>query len=195
MYDYLNGTLVSSTPTKITLDVQGVGYSLFIPVSTYQQLPQIGSRIKCFVTLVIREDSHRLFGFLSLEERDLFDVLNEVSGIGPRLAVSILGHMTQNDLFIAIEQGNVKAISQVPGIGKKMAERMILELGDKLHSKGKKTPPFPPVKGILGDAISALTNLGYHPTDAQKAVQSVISSENKEIELSKLIPLALKALK
>lgn len=195
MYDYINGTLVNSTPTKVTIDVQGIGYCLFIPVSTYQQLPQIGGRIKFFVTLVIREDSHRIFGFLTIEERDLFDVLNEVSGIGPRLAISILGHMTQNDLFVAIEQGNVKAISQIPGIGKKMAERMILELGDKLHSKGKKASPFPPVKGILGDAISALTNLGYHPTDAQKAVQSVISSENKELELSKLIPLALKALK
>lgn len=195
MYDYIHGILTKADPIKIILDIQGLGYRLFIPLSTYEKLPSIGSKVKFFVTLIIREDAHKIFGFLTEEERDLFVLLIEISGIGPRLAIAILGHMTKTDLYLAIEQNNAKAISQIPGIGKKMAERLILELGDKLHVKGGKPSLLPLKAGIAADAISALTNLGYHPAEAHKVVQSILLSEKEKLELSQVITQALKTLK
>ncbi len=191
MFDYIRGTLAGSTPQTATLDVNGLGYLLFIPLSTYEALPQVGSELMLFVSAVIREDSHRLFGFMRREERACFEMLNEISGIGPRVSIALLGHMSMDQLYLAIEHADTKAITQVPGIGKKMAERLVLELKDKPHSKenislSKPTAP----KGIVSDAISALINLGYSSSDAQKAVESALPS-GEEPPLPELISLAL----
>ena len=197
MYEYIKGTLVDASPHKIIVDVGGVGYSLSISIACFEKLPKMGSEVKIFTALIVREDSHKLFGFLSLDEKELFHTLCEISGIGPRLSLSILGHMTAEDLCLAVEHHNSKAISMIPGIGKKMAERLILELQGKLQKKGKEktSPPSFSDQSSFSDAIRALINLGYNPMEAQKAVQEVSSKREKEVPLSELISLALKAKK
>ena len=194
MFEYLKGTLTDSSPQKITLEVGGIGYGLFISITTFEKLPQMGSEVKIYTAAVIREDSHKLFGFLSLEEKVFFNTLCEISGIGPRLAIAILGHMTLEDLHTAVEHHNTKAISKIPGIGKKMAERLILELRDKFQKgdKGEISLSGSKEPGPISDAISALINLGYNPMEAQRAVQSAVSSNEKEPPLAELISLALK---
>lgn len=197
MFEYLKGTLIETSPQKIILDVGGIGYGLFISIATFENLPQIGSEVKIFTSSVIREDSHKLFGFLTREEKDFFSTLCEISGIGPRLSITILGHMTLKDLHLAVKHHNVKAILKIPGIGKKMAERLILELRDKFEkdSKEKVSLTSSAARGPISDAISALVNLGYNPIEAQKAVQSIVTSKGEEPPLSELISLALKAKK
>jgi len=193
MFDYLHGTLIDSTPHFLVLDVAGVGYRLHIPVSSFEKLPQSGKELKVFVSQIIREDSHRLFGFLSREDREVFELLIEISGIGPRIAISILGHMSLTDLQLAVEHANVKALSQVPGIGKKMAERLVLELKDKFGKSVKGNISLTE-QGVVADAINALIHLGYNPLDAQKAVKAVLP-KGENPPLPELISLALKAKK
>ena len=197
MFEYLKGTLIEASPQKIILDVGGIGYGLFISIATFEKLPKIGNEVKIFTSSIIREDSHRLFGFLAREEKDFFNTLCEISGIGPRLAIAILGHMTLEDLHLAVEHHNIKAISKIPGIGKKMAERLILELRGKFEKSGneKVSLTSSAARGPISDAISALINLGYNPMEAQKVVQSVVTSKGEEPPLSELISLALKAKK
>jgi len=194
MFEYIFGTLSDATPLKATIDVGGLGYCIFISIMTYEKLPQIGTKIKIYTSTIYREDSQKIYGFLTVEERNFFETLNEISGIGPRLSTAILGHMSINDLHLAVEHANVKAISQIPGIGKKMAERLVLELKDKFHKGGKLSAPLPlhSARGTVADAISALINLGYSPLDAQKAVKNALPPEGKEPTLPDLISLALK---
>lgn len=192
MYEYLRGTLTHCTAQKATLEVGGIGYSLYITLATFEKLSSLGSEVQLFTSVVIREDSHKIFGFLTREERDCFETLNEISGIGPRLSIALLGHLTLEELFDAVEQANAKAISKVPGIGKKMAERLILELRDKL---GNISLTSTPAQGSTRDAISALIHLGYNALEAQKAVKKVLANQEKEPPLSELISLALKTKK
>lgn len=193
MFEYLQGTLISSQPDRLILDVQGIGYLVFISLATYSQLPAANSKVKIYTSLIIREDAHKIFGFLTLQERNFFEMLNEVSGIGPRLAVSILGHMTIDDLLSAIELGNIQAISKIPGIGKKISERLIVELRDKAQKIPRQKTALPKMsQGVVSDAISALIHLGYSQLDAQKAVQAAFSTKEKEPTLSELIALSLK---
>lgn len=193
MYDYLKGTLADAAPTKITLDVNGVGYEVFISIACFEKLPKIGSEIKIFTTLVVREDSHKIFGFLSMQEKELFLKLCDISGIGPRLSLSILGHMTFEDLYLAVEQKNTKAVSRIPGIGKKMAERLVLELGDTFQKMGHQKISLTPAKrSTVSDAIQALINLGYNPLEAQRTVQAAYSQDGEALSLPELISLALK---
>lgn len=194
MYEYLKGILVEASPHKITVEVGGIGYGLFISLACFEKLPQIGSQIKIFTAFIVREDSHKIFGFLSATEKDFFHTLCDISGIGPRLSLSILGHLTIEDLHLAVEAQNTKAIAKVPGIGKKMAERLILELRDKFQKQGKENISFNPSEqqSTLSDAIRALTNLGYNPLEAQKAVQAIANTHEKELSLPELISLALK---
>ena len=196
MYEYLKGTLVEITPHKACVDVGGVGYLLHIPLSTFAKLPQIGQPVHFFVSLVIREDAHRLFGFLTRQERNLFEKVQEVSGIGPKTAMTLLGHMPLEEFYTALSQGNAAAISKVPGIGKKTAERLVVELKDKslqLLSQADTQLSLPSGHGQLSlDAISALTHLGYSFKDASQAVQKVLQQHASPPVLSQLITLALK---
>jgi len=193
MFEYLCGTLVDATPHKITLDVGGVGYCIYITIISFEKLPQIGSKVKIYTSVIYREDSQKIYGFLTLQERNFFETLNEISGIGPRLSTSILGHMSIEDLHLAVEHENTKAISRIPGIGKKMSERLVLELRDKFQKFDKQNISLPKGQGggTMADAISALINLGYNPIEAQRAVKNALP-EGKEPSLPDLISLALK---
>ena len=159
-----------------------MGYSILIPLNNYSKLPQTGSEIFFYILPVIREDAHTLFGFLTCGERELFKKLNDVSGIGPKTALALIGHMEASDLQIAISQGNLTLLCKVPGIGKKTAERLIVDLRDAI----KKTS-LADIKGaspLTSDALNALVNLGYNPLHAQKAIQEVMKNVQNVVFLN-----------
>jgi holliday junction DNA helicase RuvA len=196
MYEYIKGTLTESTITKATIETHGLGYCLLIPFNNYAKLPQLGTMVTLYTSFVVREDSQKLYGFLSRHERDLFESLIEVSGIGPKTGLALVGHMEVQDLQAAISQGNVQVICKIPGIGKKTAERLIIEMRDKIKKgmdKSLSTHPLQEVeKGVVVDAISALINLGYNSAQAQKAIKTAVSKTQGEPELAKLITAALR---
>ncbi|MCB1107779.1 MAG: Holliday junction branch migration protein RuvA [Chlamydiia bacterium] len=197
MFEYIKGTLTSITPHKAVVDVQGVGYLIHIPLSAFSSMPPIGKDILFYISSIYREDSHKNFGFLTEEERDLFEKISSISGIGPKTALALIGHLDSNTLESAITTANASLLSKIPGIGKKTAERLIIELRDKVL-KGLKKAPLP-TKGkkemteedhMVSDALSALMNLGYNALQAQKALEKALSKE-KPMHLSDLIRSAL----
>ena len=192
MFEYIRGKLASSSPNKAIVDVQGVGYSILIGLSSFGRLPALGQEVQFFISPVIREDAHLLFGFLTTDERDLFEKLNQVSGIGPKTAMAFLGHLSIESLEEAIQQGNSTLLSKVPGIGKKTAERVIIDLRDKIQVTKTAPKATVPGRGVATDAIGALLNLGYPLAKAQQAVQSVMGDQNKDLDLSRLITAALR---
>lgn len=193
MLEYIVGTLSESSPQKAVVEVNGLGYGFMISLNTYQALPQQGKQVKLYIASVIREDAHKYFGFLKIAERDTFYVLINVSGVGPKVGMAILGHLPLEDLQLAVHHSNMQAIAKVPGIGKKTAERLIIELRDKFQ--GAPSPEEKSSGGMAGDAISALTNLGYHPIAAQRAVRLALGAASPPKLLSDLISLALKSVK
>ncbi|NGX45726.1 MAG: Holliday junction ATP-dependent DNA helicase RuvA [Chlamydiae bacterium] len=193
MLEYITGTLGESSPQKAVVENGGLGYGLTISIYTFQELPQKGSTVKLYIASVIREDAHKFFGFLTHQERDTFYLLINISGVGPKVAMAILGHLPLEDLQLAVHHSNTQAIAKVPGIGKKTAERLIIELRDKF--KTLSLPEESSSSGIADDAISALTNLGYHPVAAQRAVRLVLGESTPPKILSDLISLALKSVK
>lgn len=195
MFEYFRGKLTLATPTKAVVDINGVGYAIQISLKTFQKLPQLESNIMIYVAPVIREDEHTLYGFLTLEEKNLFYQLTSVSGVGPKTAVTILGHVDVVDFQLAVMQGNAALLSKMPGIGKKTAERLVMELKDKFQNTTPSTSNSNisvSSRSTATDAVSALINLGYHPLDAQKRVQKTQESQNKELSLSELITQALR---
>lgn len=200
MFEYIKGTLVEYFLNQAVIDVNGIGYKLLIPLSTYTHMPQVGSEALFYVSAVIREDSHRYFGFLSRKERDFFEKLSDVSGIGPKTALSLIGHMDSSALEEAISSANIFLLSKVPGIGKKTAERLIVELKDKIKTGFK--GDLPSVNGTevkeedntVSDALNALMNLGYNTMQAQKAIKKALEHTGETPELSKLITTALKGI-
>jgi Holliday junction DNA helicase RuvA len=198
MFEYIKGTLTESTPNKVTLETHGVGYLLFIPLNNFAKLPSLGTALILYVSTVIREESHKNYGFLTREERNLFESLIDVSGIGPKTGLALLGHLEINDLQFAISQGNATLLSKIPGIGKKTAERLIVEMRDKVNKLGDKLPSHPlsqsGEQGVIADAISALIHLGYNPAQAQKAVKSSLPKNDQEPQLAQLITAALRCI-
>lgn len=197
MFEYIRGKLVAGYPNKAVVDVGGVGYAILIGLNIYARLPQINQEVFFYVSPVIREDVHLLYGFLTEGERDLFNKITLISGIGPKTANALIGHMEIADLQMAIMHGNTSLLSKVPGIGKKTAERLVVEMRDKI--KNEKGHPLSATSGlgstsIISDAISALVNLGYHPVQAQKAVKKALGEDQKESDLGKLITLALRSI-
>lgn len=197
MIEYIKGTLIESSPLKTVIEAGGIGYRLHLPLNNYSKLPHTGQIVTIYISTVIREDSHKHYGFLSLEERDLFEVLIEVSGIGPKTALALLGYLETSALQLAISQSNLSLICKVPGIGKKTAERLIVEMRDRFQ-KNAHNLTLSQIPGdsktrrdVVSDALSALVNLGYPPLQAQKAIRSVIDKECKELELPELITFAL----
>jgi Holliday junction DNA helicase RuvA len=193
MIEYIKGTLADSSPSHLIIETNGLGYKLSIPLNNFSKLPQLGKEIHIFVSTVIREDAHKSYGFLTRIERDYFEKLIEVSGIGPKTALALIGHMELYDLQMAISQSNVGLLSKIPGIGKKTAERLIVELKDKV-SPIVESLPMNSInkKDLFSDALNALINLGYHPMQAQKAVKQVLANSEKEPELATLITAALR---
>ena len=200
MYEYIKGTLIETTPLKATIEANGIGYSLLIPFNNFSKLPAIGAQIILYTSFVVREESQRLFGFLTRQQRDLFEDLTEVSGIGPRTGLCLIGHMEINELQAAIAQNQIQLICKIPGIGKKTAERLIIEMRDKIKKMTGKTAEMHPLQvndneeGIVADAISALINLGYNSTQAQKAIKTALAKTQGAPELAKLITLALRSI-
>ena len=196
---YLKGKLVEKTPTQLVLDVGGVGYHLQIPLSTYERLGENGSRVKVLTYQYVREDAFKLFGFATSEEKNLFELLLSVSGIGPKIALGILSCITPDDFmrFISLEQ--LDSLTVISGIGKKTGRRLIVELKDKIDqtyviekgiaSRGKAK------LDLAEQAIGALISLGLTRYQAKQAVESVIEDSRKKLGLEELIKQALKSSK
>jgi Holliday junction DNA helicase RuvA len=192
MYESIKGQLIDKTPLRAIVEASGIGYRLTIPLSTYTKLPPLEKQIQLFLSHVVREDSQTLYAFLTREERDLFELLITISGIGPKTALAIIGHMEMGAFQRAIGSADVRLLSKIPGIGKKTAERLVIEMRDKFKG-GKKEKPLLLSGGgdLLSDAMNALLHLGYNPLAAQKAVQSVIEERKEESDLGKIITAAL----
>ena len=194
----LKGTVLESTPLLVVLDANGVGYEVHIPVTTAEKVPGIGAECSLFIHSVYREDSGMLYGFASREDRDFFRLLVEkVSGIGPKIGISILSRMSTELLRGAIASGDVALLSKCPGIGKKTAERLVIELKDKvgLAAGGDTNAPGTFRSGgepsHFQDAVSSLIILGYKPADADKLVRKAISKLSPEASVEALIKAAL----
>jgi Holliday junction DNA helicase RuvA len=191
MYESIKGILIDKTPQKAVIEIGGIGYRLSIPLSTYTRLPDLGKNLQLFLSQVVREDSQTLYAFLIKEERDLFETLITLSGIGPKSALSIIGHLEIQAFQRAIAAADVRLLSKIPGIGKKTSEKLVIEMRDKFKTTKGKTTTLTPADGIMGDAMSALLNLGYNPLEAQKAVQAVLEERKEESDLGKIITAAL----
>lgn len=172
MLAFLRGEVVTISGTTVSLDVSGVGYAISVSPKTLSQL-RIGANVTLPVTLIVREDSMTLYGFLDNEERALFDLLMTVSGVGPKLAQTILAAIEPSALSEAISAGNEAALVRIPGVGKKSAQRLILELGDKLVRLGQ---PATAVNTWQDDVIAALVSLGWSLKESQAAVDAVDES-------------------
>ena len=179
MIALIRGTLAYKSIDHVIIDVGGVGYRLSIPLSTFYSLPETGE-VSLFTHTHVREDALLLFGFLSIEEKDLFIILIGISGVGPKLAVNILSHIPVGDLKRAIAEGDIKRLSGLPGIGKKTAERLVLELKDKVGpidelpaSLDTTSVTGSTTSTLMNDVISALVNLGYKENMARKVLENM----------------------
>ncbi len=179
MIGRLKGTLIHKQPPLILIDVAGVGYEVFAPMSTFYQLPDVNQPVTLITHLIVREDAHLLYGFYHNHERELFRTLIKVNGIGPKLALSILSSIEPNELVQCIQEGNVARLLHVPGVGKKTAERLVVEIRDGL----KEWIPANTEHRDIEDAISALTALGYKLHEAQKAIKHVREKGRNSQEL------------
>jgi Holliday junction DNA helicase RuvA len=199
MFAYIKGRLTLSTPIQVIIEASGVGYRILIPASVFSGLPPLGSEIQLHTSYIVREQSQTLYGFLTTHERDFFESLLGVTGIGPKIALSLIGHMPMQELYHAIADGNVTAISRVPGIGKKTSERLIMEMRDKLVGFNVTGPSDFAVHAIsdphaqrVSDAMSALINLGYTQIVAQKAIKKTLKDLPDISDLAELITFSLK---
>ena len=175
MIAHLRGTLLTKHPNQVVVETAGVGYEVNISVPTFSELPAIGSEIALHIHTHVREDVIALYGFLRPAEKVLFEKLMTVSGIGAKLAITILSGMAADDMAAAIRGNDLARLTKIPGIGKKTAERMVLELRDKLPPvTGTSTPSVPAMSAMEEDVLSALLNLGYQRLAAEKALQSAL---------------------
>jgi holliday junction DNA helicase RuvA len=195
----LTGRLASKHPGGVVIDVQGVGYDVLIPLSTYYRLPDPDQAISLAIHTHVREDALQLFGFLTNREKDAFLMLLSVSGIGPKLALSVISTLSIDDLAAAIRDDDYRVLASVPGIGKKSAARLALELKDKIEKLSsvtdhRATRAQEPSSRLMDDALSALVNLGYKPVDVKQIVKEVLAARNGETALEELIRETLKEL-
>ena len=198
MIAYIRGTLAEKGPDRVVIEAGGVGYELLIPVSTFDRLPREGGEAKLLAWHCVREDDEMLFGFATKEEREMFLKLTQVSGVGPKIALAILSGSSIGELSLAIASGNAKRISSIKGVGKKTAEKICVELKDKVsalaalaaNSRGGAGDSKAPV---IRDAILALTSLGFSEEVANKMVSKVLASDPAVKDAETLIRLALSA--
>jgi Holliday junction DNA helicase RuvA len=200
MITFLAGKLAAALPTQATIDVNGVGYEVLIPLSSYDRLPVIGQPIHMLTHLHVREDAHVLFGFMSAAERDLFRLLvNNVSGIGPKLALAVLSGMSVTNFKSAVVNGDVASLSKISGLGKKTAERIVLELKDKLGvaaawETASATHAPTAEQSQANEAVLALIALGYKQVDAHKTVRDLQEREGSGQTAEELVRLTLRKL-
>lgn len=191
MIGYLKGKIISSKPTQIVLDVNGVGYKVGISINTFEKIVN-KAEVSLFIHTHVKEDSISLYGFFTEPEKEMFELLISISGIGPKIALGLLSGISVDSLKEAIEEGNVTRITAVPGIGRKTAERLVLELRSKVEgiSAEEFTALQPSTKS---EAISALSTLGYNVKTAEKVIREILS-ENIDFALEDLIKNALSRL-
>jgi Holliday junction DNA helicase RuvA len=200
MIAHLRGKLLSKKANKILVDVSGVGYEVSIPVSTFYELGEIGSDVSLHIYTHVREDILALYGFRTEREKILFEKFLAISGVGPKMAVAILSGLEPQDLIPALRSGNVALLTHIPGVGKKTAERLVLELREKLEDMAEPTAAAAPqaappseFTGVDADVLSALTNLGYARPAAEAAVREV-RQENPDADLERLLRACLRLL-
>jgi holliday junction DNA helicase RuvA len=181
MISFLRGKLVVKAPPLLVLDVNGVGYEIEAPMTTFYELPVLGVEITLHTHLVIREDAHSLFGFATEADRTMFRTLIKVNGVGPKLALTILSGQSAEQFYQCIHDNDIQALMRLPGVGKKTAERLVIEMRDRLPNLGETAMLMPIVGNAKQEAVSALCSLGYKSLDATKMVQG-IHTEGKSCE-------------
>lgn len=198
MITFLHGTLVEALPTLAVVEVNGVGYEALIPLSSFDKLPSAGQPVRLLTHLVVREDAHTLYGFMTAAERDLFRLLTHtVSGIGPKIALNILSGMSVTVFRGAVARGDVKALSQVSGVGRKTAERIVVELRDKIGAAGaweaaSGQRALSAADQRVNDAVLALLALGYKQPEGHEAVRAAQAVLGPEATVEELVRACLK---
>jgi Holliday junction DNA helicase RuvA len=178
----LKGQLIEKSPVSLVVDVQGVGYEVFIPLTVYYKLPECGTDISLYIHTRMREESLKLYGFIGETEKNLFELLTRISKVGPKIALAFLSGMTAQELTQAVFNDDIATLSAIPGVGRKTAERLALELKDKLSELNLQqdaTTNKTPGGGLKDDAVSALINLGYKKAQAEQALKKVWRDEAK----------------
>ena len=189
------GRLAHKSPEEIIVDCNGVGYGVRVPLSTFYELPDIGAEVVLRVHTHVREDALHLYGFLTGKEKELFGLLIGVSGVGPRLAINVLSGIATHDLERALQEGDLLSLTRIPGVGRKTAERMLLELKDKVSAPGTGAAAGIPMRdGKVKDALSALVNLGYQKGIAEEAVRDIVRQRGEELSLEELLKESLRLL-
>jgi len=194
MITYVRGSLAEKQPTRAVIDVHGIGYEILIPLSSYDRLPLLGEECHVLTIDYVREDNHQLFGFMSPEERDLFKLLTAISGIGPKLALSALSGLSVRELKLAVAEADIKRLSGIVGVGKKMAERMAVELRDKISEVEIMEARVGAEGGdtiVMRDAMLALVALGYTQEAARKMIEKVPEKERGTLGVEGIIKKAL----
>src|SRR3989475_8101495 len=198
MITFLSGTLIEALPTQVMVEVNGVGYEVLIPLSSFDKLPQPGHQLKLLTHLVVREDSHTLYGFMSAAERQLFRLLiNSVSGIGPKIALNILSGISVTAFRGAVANADVKVLSQISGVGKKTAERIVVELKDKIGAAGawealSAQRALSPDDQKVNDAVLALMALGFKPVEAHDSVRKAQTALGAQATVEDIVRACLK---
>lgn len=198
MITFVHGKLVEALPTQVTVDVHGVGYEVLIPLSSSGKLPALGSDVKLLTHMAVREDAHVLYGFMTAQERELFRLLiHTVSGIGPRTALNILSGMNVTAFRGAVANGDVKALSQISGVGKKTAERIVVELRDKVGAVGaweasSAKHGLSAADQKINDAVLALMALGFKQNEAHDSVRAALAMLGPQAGIEDLVRASLK---
>jgi Holliday junction DNA helicase RuvA len=198
MIAFLEGTVVEALPTQATVNVQGVGYEVLLPLSSFDKLPPPGQPVRLLTHLVVREDAHVLYGFATAAERDLFRLLiNTVGGIGPKIALNVLSGMNPTAFRGAVANGDVKALSQISGVGRKTAERIVVELRDKIGAAGaweasSAQRALSPEDQKVNDAVLALMALGFKQPEAHEVVRAAQQQLGPKATVEDLVRASLK---
>jgi Holliday junction DNA helicase RuvA len=184
MIAFLRGRLIDKRPNRLTIDVHGVGYDVYVPLTTFYDLADLGSEVALRIHTHVREDALQLFGFASALELELFERLMTISGIGPKLALAVLSGIEPSGLIAAVRTSDIARLTRIPGVGRKTAERIALELKDKLPAAADAEAPaaagdLRPHAPLRDDLVSALLNLGYHRPLAEKAVHAALESDSQ----------------
>lgn len=196
----ISGTLISKSASYVVVDTQGIGYRVFVPLTTFYELPDIGQSVTLQIYTQVKQDAIHLYGFNTMGEREIFQLMISVSGIGPKLGMNILSGISGEDLVRAISEGNLNRLIRVPGVGRKMAERILLELKEKiltldipisLIGRDRRAEEFDPIRE---DALSALVNLGYKKQIAYDVLDRVIKDQGGAVPLDILLKNSLKIL-
>ena len=204
MIAHLSGTLLSKEPNQVVVDVSGVGYEVNIPLSTFYDLDDEKSDVKLLIYTHVKEDALQLYGFKTANERKLFVSFISVSGVGPKLGIALLSHMKAEELIESIKSNNLARLTQIPGVGRKTAERLVVDLRDKMTQLSQQqvgeqtgvrheTVPLSSEDSVRGDALSALLNLGYQRSGAEKAIDAALG-EGGDITVESILRRTLKKL-